>query len=143
MANEPIFHDNRRIASPKGSRGEFLQVTLADASKDGCWQYEVSLSRYCVPGRIDTYRFHYSPFSDSPNLAYLSEANTPLAEAVDQVRKDIELPQVRKMLIDMCGIRKTSSLCENVIASLAPKSKTLKAMRRKIKAVKLANRKAQ
>lgn len=137
-----VFHDNRRVKTTKWG-GEFLAVVLQ--TTDEFHQDECYLHRYCLPGRIDSYCFGYAPAECSgfaPAVRYCTEGSETLLKALLQVQIDLDKPQAVEMLVGLCGIHASRSLCENLIAVIAPKSKALRAMRKAIAKVKAANKQA-
>ena len=142
--NGIVFNDNRLVQRRKWG-GEFLRVVLREPNNE--YHPRIcSLTRYCVPGRIDSYSFYYVPGKDGvcAHVQYLTETNSSLPDAIKAAQADIDKPGIVEMLTEMCGRPDcrwlAHKLAENLVAVIAPKSKALRAMRR---AIKIAREKAR
>ena len=127
-----VFSDNRFVRRAKYGGWYFAVYAFDDCEAD---EAELVISRYCVPGRVDAYRFDFVDHCNNhgASIRYHSEANTPLAEAVKSAQSDLDKPAVAKMLVGLCGKRKARRLLALLISEVAPKSKSAKAMRRELK----------
>lgn len=126
--------DFNRWVKPYGGRGDALAISFWKYNKepDHWCRYEVSLHRYCVPGRIDSYCFYYD--YKSHGLVYNSEAGQSLIKSIEQFQKDIDKPQIIDMVMEMDAKYPyyTKTLRELILPEIAPKSKLL----RKLKAAR-------
>ncbi len=141
MTNPILLHDNIRVQRRKWGN-EFLAVTFREPEEH--LPYTVSLCRYCVPGRIDSYMFDYVPggCGIGDRIRFFSDTNETLASALKLVQSDLDKEQVVTLLIKTCADgklrRHAITLAEQLISSIAPKSKALQAMRKAIKSKRAA-----
>lgn len=122
--------DNVCVKGGRDSR-EYLSVVFRETDLPYV-PYRVSLTRYCVPGRCDTYRFDFAhQESGPPNVRYFSDGWTPLPKAIKLLHEDLDKPQVVDLLVLACGKRdfraESRVLIEDLLAVLAPKSKAYRA----------------
>lgn len=148
MIKPVYFSDNICVKSGK-SGNDFFQATVCDPDPEKEWQlYTVSISRYCVPGRCDYYDFDFVPGSSGVGnrIRFFTDGNGTVAEALANAQRDLNKSQVVNLLTDMVGrpglLRHMRSLAEDLLASIAPKSKALSDLRKAIK-VRLAERKLE
>lgn len=101
MSEAVKYHDNTLVQRRRWGN-EYLAVTFREVEA-GWFPYSCSLTRYCVPGRIDTYAFDYTPGKPGigPRIRFFTDTHESLP----------------------------SDLVEFLIAPLSPKSRTLKALR--------------
>ena len=133
------FNDNTKVGSTlvKDRSGnwtsyEYLAVCFREPPE---WsEATIYFNRYCVPGRIDTYGFDYSPAKSGvmERISYHSETKVPLDKALKMFQKDLDKPRVVQMIADACRKPKNSryvySLCTKMLSVVAPNSKTYKAV---------------
>lgn len=128
---EIAFHDN--ILVQRRRRGnEYLSIAFKEY-EDVYLPYEVSITRYCVPGRIDSYCFDYSPSRNSgcgSRVRYFSDAGLSLPEAIKVLHEDLTKRQVIELIVTACSQPKlryySKQFTANLLTALAPKSKALK-----------------
>jgi len=139
---ELAFGDNRRVKTTQCG-GEFLAVSFNDP--DDWYVWMVSLTRYCVPGRIDSYNFDYTPGKSGfgSRVRYFTDTGDTLIQSLKAVQADLDKPHIIKMLVEACvktarkdGLRYSRILAEELIASIAPKSKALRALRNAIATIR-------
>lgn len=129
---ENRFDDNIMVQRHKWGV-EFLAIMFAEVSDD--WPCPVTLYRYCLPGRIDTYHFDYVPggCGHGWRIRYYAELDggRSLPEVLKLLAIDLDRPQVVKMLREACVGRRyfARQLVENLLAYLAPRSKSIRACR--------------
>lgn len=138
--NGIMFHDNRRVQTRKWG-AEFLAITLC-IPNDDYRPYTCALTRYCCPGRIDSYCFDWVPPSSGvgDRVRYFTDTGESLLKSVQSVQADLDKPQVVEMLVEMChkpGLQRPArEFAENLLATLAPKSKSLRAIRKNLNAIR-------
>lgn len=86
----------------------YFDNILASGFNDTMWYVSIhittknaTITRYCVPGRLDRYSFTWVPGNDcglGSRLTYFTDTETPLANAVKQVQKDLKKKQVKKLI---------------------------------------------
>lgn len=140
MQDSIKFHGNIAVHKNKWGR-EFLAITFSKIEKD--WRpYEVSISRYCVPGRCDTYSFDYIRGGNgtAPRIRYFSEGPLPLPKAIEMLQEDMDKEQVIELIKEACSKKElryyAHQFTENLLATIAPKSKALRVARRCVKSVR-------
>lgn len=91
----------------------------------------VSVSRYSVPGRCEVYDFDYAPSSQSgigDRIRFFSDTGTTMPEALKMLNRDLNKKQVVEMVLDLCRQQAhrgfARNLSKNLLARIAPKSKT-------------------
>lgn len=87
-----LYSDNTLVARTKWG-AMFLSIFVTD--------HGASITRYCVPGRIDTYAFDCIPTKHSglgDRIAFFTDTNTSLNSAMKRVRKDLKKKEVRQLL---------------------------------------------
>lgn len=135
MNDTPKFYDNTRVKSGRGSN-EYLAISLAP--EEEYMPYRVSLARYCVPGRCDTYVFYWyaSPCRGiGDRVAYYTEGWTlSLGKALKLLEDDLEKPQVVQMILnafenEILAIRYAREFI-HLVQSVAPKSSILRKVKR-------------
>ena len=108
---------------------EYFRVVFREYDKN--WpeaNYKVSIRRYCVPGRIDSYFFCQSI---DGGIVYKSEGGLSLDKSLKMLQADLDRKQVVKMLTEFCDIPRRLHYIqtfEQLLKSLAPKSKSTKAI---------------
>ena len=122
----PIFTDNVCVCNGRESR-EFLSISRAPSEQDQ--PYEVSLRRYYLPGRCDAYRFDWmrSPRAGiAPRLRYFADSYAPLPTILKLVARDMDRPQVVKMVVNAFSASRILSAysCDfhHLLRAIAPKS---------------------
>src|SRR5579872_4832074 len=87
-----LYFDNILVSRIK--RGHiFLSIYVTDKN--------ASITRYCVPGRIDTYAFTWISSNHcgiGDRVAFFTDTNTSLNSSVKQVRKDLKNKYVKQLL---------------------------------------------
>lgn len=131
--NNLIFTDNIAVKRCKFGR-EYLSATIQHPTDDSRFSY--SLCRYCVPGRVDIYWFGFDEKSNQ--IKFHSESDT-LPAALKLLESDLNKPQVVRMLVNLCGIYEARGLAEHLIGAVAPKNKSIRAMRSQIKKIQKLN----
>ena len=112
---------------------EFLEISCRPVEAE-YRSYEVSLSRYCVPGRCDIYSFRVGYGGKTPKLEYSSSEWTPLplAKAIKLVEEDLNKPQVVAMFVEAFSVEKQCLRYDwSMIALLSiigPETKTYRAV---------------
>ncbi len=125
--NEPILSDNRRVIQHK-EWAEFFAIAVFDdpAGEHG---YTVRVSRYCLPGRCDSYSFALCGRHD---ILHWSEGDT-LVAGLKQLHQDLEKAQVIRMF-EYCLKRPNGARAlrrvQFLLESLAPKSKAVRFLRK-------------
>lgn len=131
-----VHHDNVRVQRRRYG-GEFLAVTFQEPS--AVFPFTVSLVRYCVPGRCDSYSFDYVPGACGigPRVSYFTDYGNSLPASLQAIQEDLDRNEVVAMLVEACEKkpRFAVELTEHLVAALAPKSRALRTLR---KAIKLA-----
>lgn len=128
---EIAFHDNVFVQRRRWCN-EFFSITFKEYEAD-YFPYEVSITRYCVPGRIDSYCFDYSPSRNSgcgSRVRYFSDAGLSLPEAIKALHEDLNKRQVIELIVTACSQSKlryySKQFTANLLTALAPKSKALR-----------------
>ena len=139
------YHDNIMVHKTKWG-AEYLAITFSQTERD--WRpYEVSVCRYCVPGRCDTYNFDYVRGGNGfgPRLRYFSEGPLPLPKAIEMLQEDMNKEQVIELVKEACSKKElryyAHQFTENLLATIAPKSKALRAARSCVKRIQEIARK--
>ena len=134
MDDKIKFSDNILVQKHRGWN-EYLSIFFSDVDKP--WRpYEVSVSRYCVPGRVDSYAFDYALGGEGvgKRVRFFTDTGTSLLQAANMVAEDFDKPQVVEFVKTVCSDRKLQyysiKFAENLLASIAPKSKSLKVARK-------------
>lgn len=126
------FHwsDNTMVRQGRDCR-EFLVVGLCEPTEG--IPYTAYLSRYCVPGRCDTYHFD---ISEERGIRYSAERLEPLPKMLAMLHADLEKKQVVALLKQAVGESAgqrffyARSFVTQLLANLAPKSAAYRACRR-------------
>lgn len=114
------------------SGDEYLAVTFREP-EEGYVPYEVSLYRYCVPGRCDTYHFDYVPSGNCSawKLRYFSDGQMSLPDALKLATEDLNKSQVAKLLVEACSQKRyryySRILINDILAMVGPKTKSYRA----------------
>ena len=123
----PAFRDNVSVKNGRNSR-EFFSLSLTPATEDA--PYRVSLCRYCVPGRTDTYCFDWihGRVGHGSRIAYFSDDHLPLAKAAKMVAEDLARPVVVEMITnafnaDRIALRYADEFYDLVSRLEAPRSR--------------------
>lgn len=92
-----FYTDNVRVASFY-DRTDYFAVNFWELSDD-C-QITVSIRRYSVPGRIDTYNFEFAPQNSGwgSRIRFSSEANESILDATKMARRDLNKKAVVEMI---------------------------------------------
>lgn len=132
------FHDNMRVKTYKNG-AEYFSISFYEI--DEYVPYRVSLSRYCVPGRCDTYLFDYCEggCGQGDRIRYFSEGSVPLPKTLQLLHADLDKPQVQKLIVaavsEYAHYRYAREFVEQLLANLAPKSKALRLARKALAGV--------
>lgn len=128
---EIAFHDNVFVQRRRWGN-EYFSITFKEYEADYL-PYEVSITRYCVPGRIGSYCFDYSPSRKSgcgSRVRYFSDAGLSLPEAIKSLHEDLNKRQVIALIVLACSnpaLRYYSKqFTVSLLTALAPKSKALR-----------------
>ncbi len=131
----PEFSDNvnvKKATKRNGYMREFLSLSLAPT--DAEWKpYEVSIRRYCLPGRCDTYCFDYTPSIGTgigARIRYFSDDWMALPRALSLAARDLDRPQVVELFInafsaESCVLKYRHDTIQ-LLKVIGPKSKTLR-----------------
>jgi hypothetical protein len=131
--SEEHYSDNVFVGL-RGGGSDFLGVILKVSEEWG--EESVLLYRYVLPGRTDIYSFGWMPSHGAgrgSRVTLFSDYNRTLPQALRLVRRDLDRPQVVKMLM---GLAKKVPLCmyrdlvENLLPSIGTGSKSLRACRK-------------
>jgi hypothetical protein len=133
------FDDNILVGKTNGKypSRDFLQIVFREP--DDIFPSSVSLSRYTVPGRIDSYNFDYVEGGSgmASRLRYSSESDLPLTKALSMLAKDLDKKQVVELIVDACSreghFQYARILNDCILRSIAPKSKSYRALDKVIK----------
>lgn len=120
----PTFYDN--VCVKKGRNdNEYLAIALC--KDEDSPKYDVSVRRYCVPGRCDTYNFWWDKSDHPRNLSYFSDGWQSLPKSLEMVKKDFDLPQVVDMMTNAFNAERIVMTYRldflQMMSVLAPKSK--------------------
>lgn len=128
-SKNPVFYsDNTSVRMGKES-AEYLQILFIN-NPDDIFPYEVAITRYCVPGRCDTYHFH--PTRDRAGLTISCEGIVNISKITKLVQADLDKEQVVTLVEQACNKdRYYAKRLMYLLESIAPKSKSY----RKAKAV--------
>lgn len=131
----PTFYHNICVKHSLWGR-DFLSVTLGATEDD---DLEVSLRRYCVPGRVTTYRFDM----EKDSLRFYAEPWMPMDKALTMLRADLDKAQVVEMIRNAFAadrmLRHYGRDFRTLMEVLAPKSLSFKAFRKLEKALKASD----
>lgn len=88
---EVLYSDNTLLTYIRGG-AYFFSIYVTDTY--------ASFTRYCVPGRIDTYAFDYLPgyTGVGSRVAFFTDTGVSLSSAVKLVRKDLKRKAVKQLL---------------------------------------------
>lgn len=131
MSESTKFHDNTQVGRLKYGYSYFA-ITLQEP-KDEYSPYTAAVYRYCVPGRIDSYRFDWV-ISKSAGLIsrmrFCSEGGLSLPAALKMLHADLEKPRVVEMVkraaSDLRLVCESKVLLEFLLDAIAPRSKALR-----------------
>jgi len=87
-----LFSDNIQVGRTKWGM-DFFRIWITDAG--------ASISRYCVPGRIDTYVFDWIPSHHcgiGDRVAFFADTHISLPRAIKQLKRDLNKKQVKQLL---------------------------------------------
>lgn len=132
---EPDFADNVFVKRNKWGGNEFFSIWIKFDRDE--WDmketYEpISISRYCVPGRIDTYNFSWwdRPSGYGDRVTYYSEGHTPLPQVMKMLQRDLDRPFVIGLMKE--AARKINLYQLNhfirFLEQLAPSSKSVRSL---------------
>ena len=129
--HDETYSDNIRVGNRRGGV-DFFSIHLR--VPDDIAIYSVSLTRYTVPGRNDLYMFDWVSGRGAgvgDRLRYFSDFHLPLARALAMVAKDLDKPQVVKLLVEACNAQPGLAypLVEQLLPVLVPGSAVLRACR--------------
>ncbi len=137
MSKEKPFHfsDNRRVITTEYG-GEFLSVRFTEESE--FVPGGVSLSRYCVPGRCDTYSFTWRGH-EGGRVEYYSEGwAVALPDALAMLATDLQQNHVQAMIVEAvaCPSRYRFDFVRFLLPCIAPKSALLTACEKALEEAK-------
>lgn len=128
------FYDNTHVKRTK-DYNEYFGLSLAPIEREGV-RHEVSIYRYRVPGRCDTYYFTWE--KDHPNkVSYFSDGWQSIVESAKMVKRDLDKPQVVKLFVDaftdekICLRHRRDVM--DLLRVIGPNSKTINALEKQIK----------
>lgn len=126
-------HDNTMVRRLKWGY-EYFSITFQDPEPP-TWPNSVSLSCYCVPGRIDSYRFDQIPATPGliARVRFCSEGHVNLPRALKMLHADLEKPQVVELIKRAVGKENLigySRTFVGLLEEIAPKAKATRAARR-------------
>lgn len=127
------INDNVLVYSTK-DRQDFFQICLYnDATAEQ--PQVVSLTRYCVPGRLDLYNFDYAPSRTAgigSRVRYFTDTGLSMPNALKMLRNDLNKKAVVKLLVDICSAprrpRHAFRLIEYLLNSVGRGTKAHKAI---------------
>jgi hypothetical protein len=129
-----IISDNIRVGGAK-DYSNYFSINCSPTNDD--WKpYEVNIGRYIVPGRCNYYTFDWIQGQSgvAPRIRFCSETGTPLTEAMKMVKRDLNLPQVVKLLKDICRDTKnvyySRLLVEQLLSEVGRGTKAYRACKR-------------
>lgn len=134
---EPDFSDNIFVKRNRWGGNEYLSLYIKyerDEDETKELYQPIHLTRYCVPGRCDTYNFTWwdRPQGWGDCLTYFSEGHTPLPQIMKIVQKDLDRPLVIEFLKEAAN--KLQPYAANhlgmFLRQLAPASKSVRAVER-------------
>lgn len=130
---EPEFADNTFVLKNAYGGNEYLSlfVKFERDEFDHVESYTpICLTRYCVPGRIDTYSFDWwdRPSGYGDAVAYFSERHTPLLQIMKMVQRDLDRPFVVRLMKEAGTKLKYYHLRQLImfLKQLGPTSKSVK-----------------
>lgn len=87
-----LFSDNRQVGRSRDGSWFFLSIHVSDR--------DATITRYCVPGRLDTYSFTFIPcqIGIGDRVTFFSDINCSLARAAKQVKCDLKKKQIVELL---------------------------------------------
>ena len=141
MERQILFDDNIEVQRHKQG-AEYLALRLQHADKD--YPYVASLTRYCVPGRVDTYFFDYVPghpgFGDC--VRFFGESVPSMSEALKLLQQDLNKPPVVELVMTAVTTVQLPYLHQlsQLLWTVAPKSKCYKRLTAAIKSIREARR---
>lgn len=107
--HEPEFSDNVFVLRNKWNGNEYLSLYIEFNNDwntmESNYEYQpISLTRYCVPGRIDTYSFCYwqRRCGYGNRITYFSEGSTPLNRITPMLIRDLNRPRVVGLVREAC-----------------------------------------
>jgi hypothetical protein len=133
------FSDNILVCRGR-DRCDYLQVVFRETTET---QPDiVSLTRYSVPGRYDTYDFGFAPSPQcgiGRRIRYFTDTNLEIGKALALLRKDLDKDAVAKLLADACSIRTNLSysriLLGDLLASIGKNTRSYRAVKKAISQV--------
>lgn len=140
--NNLVFHDNRHLKRIKGGN-EYFAVHIKEYEQNN--PLTVALTRYCVPGRLNTYRFEWVPKEEfsGDRVRYCSESHTTLPKALELVTKDLDRIRVVELLKIAAQEEHPGKDLFHLLSTIAPKSKSTGAVKRlRVKLTKSLSQKA-
>lgn len=131
--SEVKHYDNILVKRGKSST-EYFAISMSPIEEPYA-PYEVSIRRYSVPGRCDTYYFDWEHDQSGPcRLRYFSDGQVPLAKTLALLAADLDKPQVVKLLVEAVQPEKhmhySRQLVYDLLECLAPKSKSYRACKK-------------
>jgi hypothetical protein len=144
MSERVKYHDNTQVSRNRYGY-EYLAITLQDPEKEYS-PYCAAISRYCVPGRIDTYMFDWVTGTSGvmERIRFCSEGGVNLPKALQLLQEDLDKPRVIELVKGICAneslLRYSRTLIESLLSEIAPKSKAYRAGNRVLKKVLQARR---
>lgn len=121
---DPIVYKDNVLVQRSRSGAEYLALFVNDEETP----FQVSLTRYCVPGRCDTYSFDYSTgrSGEGTHLKYSSQQGVgTIVKSLKMAAVDLQKPAVIEMLVD--AVNKVALyhgrvLIEELVRTIAPRS---------------------
>lgn len=130
-----LFNNNILVQSGKQNgiqESHFLDVTFRDRSDPDFPEF-VSLTRYTVPGRYDTYHFDYTPSPSAGignRVRFFTDTSITLQEALRLVQRDLNKKGVVEMLVEAYNQQPFYSnlLCNQLLWRIARTTKSYKTL---------------
>lgn len=99
------YEDNVRVEFHAGEHpySEYLAIHFAEVGENGEWpKWSVSIGRYMVPGRVDVYKFDFTPgrSGEGPRVRFFTDTDETLVSALKLVQRDLKRRQVIKLLME-------------------------------------------
>lgn len=142
--SEYLFGDNRRVSTLKWG-AEFLSVNFWRREKDSGSDCPITLTRYCVPGRVDTYCFDWSPGSSGygARVRFFTDTGETLPSALKLLTRDLNRKPIAEMLKLACSKHPefTRILSNDLLDVLAPSSLSARVIRGLYTAQRIKRRK--
>lgn len=104
-SDDKVLYSDNTLVGRTAWGAYFLSIHVTDRG--------ASITRYCVPGRIDTYAFDYIPGGSGigDRITFFTDTMASLHRAAKLVQRDLKKKYVKKLLVEAkCKLPKTNYL---------------------------------